>query len=265
MPRPRTDVHWRERVRALITDEPRMGDAKIAARLLVEAQEKGRDDSPSARTVRRMREEFKTEPAHAQAQYRAFYWPESMERGDIPWEASVHCMELLGYLFHSSRAEEYGRPTIRQAKWFWRVSTAVPDLHLAERESLARLLAIWQAVGELTKEATRSAEGFLAFAPWRSPENEQEYDKAIAEKVIPAMPETLGLDLVQSEKLYAASGEFGVAVSDFVVVMEKVTARFGVDGVKAAIEKFADAIHEVAARLEAEEQQNPVSREGTSG
>ncbi len=246
-----TDIRWVELVKNTKADNPGWGVGRIAQKVRAEGERRGLSDPPHERTIGRiLRREWDPLSEEQQAQYRAFYWPESMECGDIPWEASVHCMELLGYLFHSSRrAEEYVRPTIRQAKWFWRVSMAVPDQELSEREAVARLFAIWEAVGGRTKEVTRSLEGFLTFAPWRSPENMQEYAKAIDEKVIPALSLSEDFSWIPSEKLSLANEEFGVAMRDLL----------------APAAKFATAVGEAAARLRAEEQRNLVSKEGTNG
>ena len=54
---------------------------------------------PAARTISRIRkDEWPLVEEKDRARYRTFYWPESTERGDLPWEASAAALELMGYL-----------------------------------------------------------------------------------------------------------------------------------------------------------------------
>ena len=179
----KTDPAWEERVLSLKENNKSWGAGRIATALGQEAAQKGFETPPpSEATVRRiLHRRWDNMSEEEQKQYRYLYWPESMERGDLPWEASASALEILGLRI-------FARPTIRQTRWFWRISMAAPDLAGEERLDLARWFASWEAVGERMEESVRGIEGHLRFAPWRSDEHEQRYDAALAEGRIPLLP-----------------------------------------------------------------------------
>lgn len=142
MARQRTDSFWVERVRSLVANEPGVTLAAMARRVEEEGKRRGRDDYPAERTIRRIRDDYhKLAPAE-QAGYREVYWPESFERGDLPWEAAPAVLELL----RDWRARHFRegdpdrrppRPETRHALWFWRVTLANAGLSVDDRSMLA--------------------------------------------------------------------------------------------------------------------------------
>ena len=193
--RPIPDV-WRQEVKRVLAEH--YGDISvrhILLRLKDVARELEKSDDPdlrslareypSERTISRIKAgEWPQMSETEQAQYRTFYWPESMERGDLPWEASASSLELLGWVARPPLEDAYGRPTVRVAKWFARVSMAVPDLGLQRRHELAIEFAAWEVMG-YEEDAVRGWEVYLFWAPWRSPERQQEYDEAIEKEIVP--------------------------------------------------------------------------------
>jgi hypothetical protein len=111
------------------------------------------------------------------AEYRDFYWPESMERGDLPWDASAAALELLGFVVDGETPR--GRPSARLAKQFWRVTLAAPDATADKRLQIAALLSMWTANGQRHRNEVRGIEWYLAFAPWRSARNREQYDSIL--------------------------------------------------------------------------------------
>ena len=110
MPQPPIPEFWRERVKvhlAQIEQRNEKPSDKWIRQVLekeAEALEEGgnaearalADRVPSERTISRIRkEEWPLVKPEDRARYRRFYWPESMERRDLPWEASVAALELL--------------------------------------------------------------------------------------------------------------------------------------------------------------------------
>ena len=179
MPQPRIPRFWRERIMALLAQTEqsmkRPSDKRVWSVLVKEAEGLKVDPSPqtrdladrvpSERTISRIRkEEWPHLSAEKRAQYREFQWPESMERGDLPWEAAKAAL-LLSY---TRQARFVGRPTIRQAKWFWRLSLAAPDLVLEEHLRATDLLAVWEAIGDRPGDHVRGIEWYLTYAPWRA-------------------------------------------------------------------------------------------------
>src|SRR5437867_368314 len=118
MPRPPIARYWIERVRAIVENDPRLGSPRITKRLEQEGAAIGRDDYPSERAVSRIKEKHRAAPLEERREYRLCRWPESMERGDLPWEASAAALELVCWL-----APLEPLP-IRLVKWYWRVTLA---------------------------------------------------------------------------------------------------------------------------------------------
>lgn len=138
MARARIDRYWQERIKGIAENEPNRTNASIYKELKDEAQALGRDDYPSLRTVGNYRREFLESPDDDRRPYRFLSWPESLERGDLPWEASGAAVELLQLWL---QAHGTGRPTIQLALWYWRVRLARPDLPKGACVRIATLAA----------------------------------------------------------------------------------------------------------------------------
>jgi hypothetical protein len=203
MARPRIEPFWEEAIRAATENEPRLGPLGVRARLEKAAADIGKPDLrvPSLRTIGRIQREFRQRPEEERRPYRDLYWPESFERGDLPWEASAAALELLrvwekwpphilemilpvpeeralfGYNFGD-------RPSVRLARWFWRLTQAAPDADAKDRRSVAEFLEAAEVVG--SEPVERAVEAFLQYAPWRSAEAATAYQTALADnKAIP--------------------------------------------------------------------------------
>jgi hypothetical protein len=145
---------------------------------------------PSERTISRIKAtEWPGMSETEQAEYRTFYWPESMERGDLPWEASATALELM----HRLDAAQSGlteRPPNRFVKWFWRVSQALPPVSEAPpgvledvRVLAAGLLTLKELGGEPV--SMPMVEWWLAYRPWEGKEQERLYREATRRKEKP--------------------------------------------------------------------------------
>ena len=220
MPQRPIPDYWKERVFsevALLEQEgQRVSDKAIERRLKNHANDlwngSGPEDRelartvPSARSIGRIRKnEWEPKADSEKAQYRYFYWPESMERGDLPWELSEAALALLGYVLHSKIRGIFGRPSVRLVRWFWRVSVAAPDLPIASRLVRAYDFTEWELVGGRPREFVRGIEGELALAPWRSKDNEVEYYNAIEEGIILETPLLAGPSLDEKVQWYKRS------------------------------------------------------------
>ena len=102
---------------------------------------------PSERTIGRV---SLPEDAHERALYERVYWPESFEHGALPWEAAEAVLELIAF-------QEPKRPTVREARWFWRITQAAPGTRLAQRAGMA----FNQSEAEVRGEASRAVETAL--------------------------------------------------------------------------------------------------------
>jgi hypothetical protein len=143
MPR-ETDPHWIEKIKSIKANNPSWGAGRILAAM---GQEAAKSEvaylGPSEPTIRRiLRREWDPLDEERKNQYLDFYWPESMERGDLPWEAGASGLELL-------RQDPVERPSVRYVKWFWRVTQimpkhdgAPPEKYFALRNAIALILTL---------------------------------------------------------------------------------------------------------------------------
>lgn len=138
MARPKIHTYWQERIRTIVANEPNVTNADIHKRLVEEAQQQGRDDYPSIKTVGNYRRQFELAPEEEQYPYRVLRWPDSFLHGALPWEASAAAVELLQEWV---KRHGVGRPTNRLALWYWRVRLARPDLPASECLRIATLAA----------------------------------------------------------------------------------------------------------------------------
>jgi hypothetical protein len=146
MPRPSIDPFWREQVRSITANNPRLGPGPLLKQLETVGAQVGRRDWPSQRTIGRIQAQFRLTPEAVRREYLEFRWPEAMERGDLPWEATLVAIECL----RAVREDTHGlgplvkpreRPSISVVRWLWRVTLAVPDQPLRQRLFWALLLA----------------------------------------------------------------------------------------------------------------------------
>ena len=191
MPQPAVDKRVRASAFVMFAEDAPPTTKEIRARLISAAADAAKAGTPfkipSERTIRRLHQEYKQDLTDEErSQYRQLKWPESMEMvvaiTELPWDASASVLELLALWQHERGGR---RPTIRQAKWFWRITLAVPDAPLPSRECSSWILAAHEERGSVPEEELRKVEWFLAFAPWRSDDNLQSYKAAIDEGTVP--------------------------------------------------------------------------------
>jgi hypothetical protein len=163
MPRPLTDPHWRHRVCEL--SEQKKNAAEIYRQLEEEADKSGRNDYPSDRTVRRIKDAHMAKRPGDRRQYEGFRWPESMGDAEIPWEGSEEILSLIRN--HRTMFGLGSRPPIGFTKWFWRVTQAAPTLDLNRRARIAAFLfGNEQNPESVPENKVRSLETFLADEVW---------------------------------------------------------------------------------------------------
>jgi hypothetical protein len=182
----RTDPFWRGIVKLVKAEHQNWGAQRIARFLIGEAIYKARPNPPSPRTVGRiLREDWDRLSESDKAQYRPFRWPESMQSEllDLPWEATPVALEALADFYTRTKR----RPHNRLVKWLWRVTLAVPDQEYSDRLTVAVRLASCETLG-LMDQYSHVWEWFLAYAPWRSENARDAYEKAISMANDPAAP-----------------------------------------------------------------------------
>jgi hypothetical protein len=177
-----TDRFWKERIKAVKAVNLKWGAERIRHQLQADGGRLGRKDYPSARTVGRiLKNEWEELPEADRAEYRVFYWPESMESEDLPWEASSSALELLH--FHDSRVGIRERPLVRLVRWFWRVSQAAPGCPIYARLMAAQMLTSHEVGGG--QGLVRGVEWFLAYRPWDGETGLKAYEDAVSRAANP--------------------------------------------------------------------------------
>jgi hypothetical protein len=192
LPQPPVAQHWRILIHKAVLADKLTRPTEIHVRLqeaAAEAARRGEDPGrvPSLRSIERIRKEaLDAEPA-VQARYTAFAWPEALEDGHLPWEASSAVLELLGWLTEQGHA----RPAIDEGLWYWRATLAAPGTPVELRWGVGRAMATFSRWGV----PARYIELYLATRPWQS------VQRAIAfeERAWPAQDEVLTSALSQPD------------------------------------------------------------------
>ena len=203
----KTALWWEERILSVKGENPRMGHIRLHARLdqvfAVGNSPETAGPPPSPSTVLRiLRRRWDGITEEERAMYRRFHWPQSMERGDLPWDASAAALELLG-LRH---LRKHGRPSIRLVRWCSRVAQAIPDLPIVTgtepdmpgRFHIAALLTTWESMTDVPQLDRDSVEMYLSYGWWRSQSAESYYLDALNSGLIPEVP-SFDLDIFDIE------------------------------------------------------------------
>lgn len=173
-----TDPYWIDRIRQLVAENPRKPSRAIHEELLGLGYSPGGTYPPAPRTIDEIKKAFIGLTDEERLPYQKVYWPESFESGALPWEASVDTLELLhAYLHHRDR------PSVRMARWFHRVSRAMPFARAAHRLDVAAALTTAEALGGNRYEVARQIEGWLAYRAWL-PAAKAGYERAIEQGLV---------------------------------------------------------------------------------
>mgnify|MGYP000144370613 CR=1 FL=1 len=155
MPNIRIPDYWRQQVKYILAENQRISISDILHLLDAKAELFQKSDEatertlsnnvPSPRTISRVREEWRAMEQSERVQYQQFFWPESMQGGALPWEASSAGLELLLFLDSNGVRE---RPPIRLVMWYWRVIQASRDMSRAQSFSIAAELTRQEGNGQ---------------------------------------------------------------------------------------------------------------------
>lgn len=204
MPQPPIPDHWKARVFSHVArleqDNGRVSDTKIRRALEREAEVLRAGDAmerdladriPSIRSISRIRaKEWPFLSEKDQETYRRFYWPESMENIDLPWEATAAALELL--LEGDKLLGNAWQPSIKAVRFFWQVSQATEtDTPFWLR--LGAAMSLMRADRNHDPEIAKAVQWFLAYRPWKHKKWARDYDDAInrISNPIAALPEDL--------------------------------------------------------------------------
>jgi hypothetical protein len=181
MPQRPIDDYWKERVKSLLGADPRKepGPRAIKRRLDAEAERMGRSEvaqvgyPPSERSITRIRDqEWQRLTDAERREYRELHWPDTFQRGDLPWEAGGAVLALLAW------ADMYGlpRPPVALARWYWQVTQSMPDSTVGMRLRIAVTVGTHLEAGRPLPEGL---EWWLAYQSLPR-ESRQAYEQAVS-------------------------------------------------------------------------------------
>ena len=194
MARPRTAQFWREVIKTKFAQNGKISVSQIHREIVEQARElEDSGDSqlhelskevPSLRTIARIKSDDWNQLSDEQkSEYGEFHWPETMERKDLPWEASASALELLYYLDENMLK---GRPPVRFVRWFWRASLAAPYASTEERFQSAFWLSVEE--GSEERSSLRILDLRLAYKNQESLKGADLYTKATSREINPLPP-----------------------------------------------------------------------------
>jgi hypothetical protein len=160
---------------ATLAEEDGARPPAIAEQLRVEAAAAQRNDSPSERTVRRLYDQHLALPEHVRREQGRLRWPRSFAIGALPWEASRAALDLLKFCDESGLAH----PTARQAKWFWRLRLASPEIPTQEAQTASFTLAVdeYLSMAGIASLQNTSLEWRLAYEPWAGLNQKEAFER----------------------------------------------------------------------------------------
>ncbi len=123
-----------------------------------------------------------------------FQWHRLAEFG-FPWESSEFLLEMWASVIETNafmtRGSKFNllRPTARDARWWWRVHNAAPDLSLLKKRLLGSAFAFRERSHEILGSTLElgDLESYLAYKPWVSSKSQAIYERAIDQGHIPAL------------------------------------------------------------------------------
>ncbi len=182
--RPSTPAYFIERIRTMAAAN--IGPVDIHHALEREAAASGGTSSPSLRVVQRERQRFFSLSRIQVDEYNPVTWPSTMESGLLPWEAGPSVMELIS-AYHS---EGRGRPSVRVARWYWRVrglwgDAPADSIDLQSCRIISRALAtIEVSMGEAAQNERTALELAIVFKPWQSSSQATQYQAACSREAV---------------------------------------------------------------------------------
>ena len=204
--------YWRRETFKRFKNHPRDADAPASdiARALekhaasADCPPEEVDGYPSERTIRgTLRAAYRELPESEQLLIQELHWPESFELGLLPWEAAPELLAELGDLLETTgggpadgaRGGDAMRPTVRWARWYWRLRTSVPDAPLDAVSFLATQMEASEIVGaESAERIKRGIEGWFAYRGWPGgdrqgePSGPEAHASAVQRGIVPPVP-----------------------------------------------------------------------------
>jgi len=197
MPRPKANPEQHLRAYQLFRDE--LGQTAIAVQL-----EEAFENPVSERTVGSWIRGFKSLNPTTLDLDATFAWHKLEDYG-LPWEASSYLLAISRLSSEEAIEGHYYRPTNRQARWWWRIHQAVPQIDvLSDVWFLAQRFVNRELIAEVLGRPLEfdDLEAHLAYKPWEgwpdNPDRFKVYFLAIRKGLIPVVENDNTDDLEQA-------------------------------------------------------------------
>ena len=212
------------------------GAAEILKRLERNPRFEGRK-LPYIRTMQRLVKDMRTRVANAPSPVKLldqpFEWHRLEEHG-LPWESGAYLLAMWAFTQDHSYFPEIPKHVVwqipkesfRQAKWWWRVHLAAPDLCLLDVYWLANTFALREQAHDVLGIPFNvdDLQAFLAYQPWTTTEAQERYREAVADGHLPPVSpdDNMAFHIAeatgQPELLMGMGGEYGLLRSQFLLV-----------------------------------------------
>ena len=121
-----------------------------------------------------------------------FQWHKmNSQDNELPWGASAYLLEFWRFALESSvyplEDTAVALPSVREARWWWRVHLADPDLEMSGVLNLAKAFELRELFHDVLgiPLEVEDLEALLGYKPWQDDEKLHVYLRAIEEKRIP--------------------------------------------------------------------------------
>jgi hypothetical protein len=222
MPRPRKDPN--QRLYAYELHQQGFGPAAIHKAVVERFEET--DEPASLRTIKKWVKEFKQLGEEARAKDNPFHW-HRLEEYTLPWEAGAYLVQMWSFVqehgpfptipSHVEMDSGLLTATVRQARWWWQVHLAAPDISLLDAYWLAQRFSFRELTHDIlgVPFEVDDLEAVLAYRPWTGPRANKRYVDAINSKRIQPVPidevdlaDRIG-DATKQTPLIGIGGELG--------------------------------------------------------
>jgi hypothetical protein len=193
MPRPRASAS--QQVRAYKLRNDGLGATAIFEKLCSEFE-----DPVSARTISTWLRGFRDLTEEVTNLDAPFEYHRMGEYG-LSWEAGGYLMEMWAWAtgFWADLAEKLGDqvpppPTVRKARWWWRIHLVVPEVTKFDVYIWAQAFEWQELLKDVLDEPVDLAglEAYLAYRQWESAEKKTAYTHALVQERIPSAPNIWG-------------------------------------------------------------------------